>query len=66
MSLFFFDEIFFFETVVLNIMACFPEMGDHPFDGSGTAAEIFCNMSQRPETVFLDQLKNIFQPFFIR
>jgi len=39
MSLRFFDEIFFFQPVVLNIMAAFAKVVQHSFDSAGTAGK---------------------------
>jgi hypothetical protein len=65
MSLRFFDEIFFFEPVILNIMTAFTEVCDHPFDGAVAAAEIFGHGVNRPEPVFFDEFKNISEALFV-
>jgi hypothetical protein len=54
MSLWFFDKIFFFEAVILNIMTSLAQVSDHPFDSSGAATEALCDFINGTETVLLD------------
>ena len=65
MSLFFFEEIFFFKAVISDIMTILAEVGQHAFYSAGAAAEVCSDNFNRAEPVLFDQLEQIFQAFFI-
>jgi hypothetical protein len=66
MSLFFFDEIFFLETVILDVMTAITEVIQHSLNSPGAATETVSSVFNGTEPIFGDQFYDIVQPLFIR
>jgi len=51
MSLIFFDEIFFLQPIILDVVTTFTDMIEHPFNGAGTTAETGSYVCDRAKAV---------------
>lgn len=65
MSLGFFDEIFFFEPVIADVMTVFAQVCEHPFYRTGAAAKIRSNGFSGTEPVLLDEFEYVAEPPFV-
>ncbi|MCC8407729.1 hypothetical protein LJ707_02230 [Mucilaginibacter sp. UR6-1] len=65
MSLFFYQEIFFLEAVIPDMVTAVTQVIEHAFDGTSAAAEPCCCIIDSTKPALPDQFQDIFQPFLI-